>query len=70
MLRSEAGIKDKLVTLHSWRHMFADKCRAAGVADSVRYSLMGHSENGAAGGYGSGELPPKVLAEAMERLRA
>lgn len=68
MLRDAAGIKDKRITFHSWRHMFADKCRAAGVADSVRYALMGHAEQGAAGGYGSGELPPKVLAEALGKL--
>jgi integrase len=66
-LRGTWGIKDKRVTFHGWRHNFADMCRAAGVQDSLRYSLMGHAESGAAGGYG-GTLPAKVLAEAICKL--
>jgi hypothetical protein len=34
----------------------------------VRMALMGHAEGGAAGSYGSGELPPKVLAQAIAKL--
>jgi len=62
------GIEDKRVTFHSWRHMFSDKCRAAGVSAEVRKALMGHAEGGAAGMYGCGELPPKVLAAAIAKL--
>lgn len=69
-IRGKWSITDKRVTFHGWRHSFADMCRAAGVQDSVRYALMGHAEGGAAGGYGSGELPPRVLAEAIGKLRA
>lgn len=68
-LRGKWGIKDDRVTFHSWRHMFADACRSAGVQDSVRHALMGHAEGGAAGGYGSGALPPAVLAEAIRKIR-
>jgi integrase len=69
-IRGKWGIEDKRVTFHGWRHSFADACRAAGIQDSIRYALMGHAESGAAGGYGSGELPPKVLAKAIQKLQA
>lgn len=62
------GIKDRRYVFHSWRHLFADQCRAAGVAPEVRMALMGHAEGGAAGAYGVGELPPKVLAAALSKL--
>jgi len=69
LLREAAKIKDKRVTFHSWRHGFADKCRAAAVSQEVRMSLMGHAESGAAGTYGAGEgLPPRLLAEAIRSL--
>lgn len=68
-LRTAWGITDRrVVAAHGFRHAFADACRASGVQDSVRLALMGHAEGGAAGGYGSGELPPKVLADAMKKL--
>ncbi|HSD35930.1 MAG TPA: site-specific integrase [Rhodocyclaceae bacterium] len=64
------GIQDKAVVFHSWRHRFADECRIHGVRPEVRMALMGHAEGGTAGGYGSGELPAKVLADAMRLLPA
>lgn len=69
LLRNTLRITDKRVVFHSWRHLFADKCRAAGVSQDVRMALMGHAEGGAAGMYGAGEgLPPKLLAAAVEKL--
>ncbi|MDB0528265.1 site-specific integrase [Ralstonia solanacearum] len=71
LLREAAKIKDKRVTFHSWRHGFADKCRAAAVSQEVRMSLMGHAEGGAAGTYGAGHgLQPRLLAEAIQKLGA
>jgi integrase len=68
-LRGAWGIKDpRIVAAHSFRHAFADLCRAAGIQDSLRFALMGHAEGGAAGGYGSGEFPAKALGEAIRRL--
>lgn len=64
-----AGRADERVTFHSWRHTFADMCRAAGVAPDVRMVLMGHSEGGAAGVYGSGEFSAQVLAGAIRKLK-
>lgn len=69
LLRNVCKIKDEEVAFHSWRHLFADKCRAAAVSADVRMALMGHSEGGAAGMYGAGDgLPARVLAEAVSRL--
>jgi len=55
LLRNTLKIEDKRITFHSWRHGFADMCRAAGVSQEVRMALMGHAEGGAAGAYGAGE---------------
>jgi len=69
LLRNVCKIADKDVAFHSWRHLFADKCRSAAVAGEVRMALMGHSEGGAAGMYGAGEdLPAALLVEAINRL--
>jgi len=68
-LRGTLKITDKRITFHSWRHGFADMCRAAGVAPDVRMALMGHAESGVSGTYGAGDgMPPKRLIEAMTRL--
>ncbi|SDD22391.1 Integrase [Cupriavidus sp. YR651] len=69
LIRNVCKIKDKDVAFHSWRHLFADKCRAAGVSQEVRMALMGHAEGGAAGTYGTSDgLPPSLLSEAVNRL--
>jgi len=70
-LREALKIKDKRITFHSWRHTFADMCRAAGVAPDVRMALMGHAESGVAGAYGAGDgLPALRLTEAMTMVYA
>lgn len=70
-LRDSLKLNDDLVTFHSWRHTFADMCRDAGVEPEVRMALMGHTEGGAAGTYGSGNgLHPRRLIEAINRLSA
>ncbi|SOY43808.1 DUF6538 domain-containing protein [Cupriavidus taiwanensis] len=69
LLRNVCKIKDKDVAFHSWRHLFADKCRAAAVAADVRMALMGHSEGGTAGAYGAGDgLAARLLSDAVNRL--
>lgn len=69
LLRNTLKIKDKHITFHSWRHGFADMCRAAGVAPDVRMALMGHAEQGVAAAYGAGDgLPAHRLIGAIERL--
>ncbi|MCF1444583.1 DUF6538 domain-containing protein [Ralstonia nicotianae] len=68
-LREALKIKDKRITFHSWRHTFADMCRAAAVPAEVRMVLMGHAEGGVSGTYGAGDgLPARRLIEAMAQL--
>ncbi|KAI3590237.1 hypothetical protein D9X30_4845 [Cupriavidus sp. U2] len=69
LLRKTLKIEDKRITFHSWRHGFADMCRAAGIAPDVRMALMGHTEGGVSGTYGAGDgLPARRLIEAVELL--
>lgn len=68
-LRETLRIKDGRITFHSWRHGFADMCRAAGIAPDVRMALMGHVESGVSGTYGAGDgMPPRRLIEAMAAI--
>jgi len=69
LLRNTLKIDDKRITFHSWRHGFADMCRAAGIAPDVRMALMGHTEGGVSGTYGAGDgLPARRLIEAVASL--
>lgn len=68
-LRDVLKITDKRITFHSWRHGFADMCRAAGVPPDVRMALMGHTESGVSGTYGAGDgMPSKRLIDAVTCL--
>ncbi|WP_156374665.1 site-specific integrase [Pseudorhodoferax sp. Leaf274] len=67
-LRGPWRIADDRITFHSWRHAFAGMCRAVGVPPDVRMALMGHSEGGAAGTYGAGQMAPAALDAAIQRL--
>jgi integrase len=69
-LRGPWRIEDERITFHSWRHAFSDMCRAAGVPPDVRMALMGHSESGAAGAYGAGQMPAIVLDRAIRSIPA
>lgn len=68
LLREKLEIKNSRLTFHSLRHGMADMLRAAGVADAVRHAILGHAEQGTSGAYGSGELPARLLGEAVSWL--
>ena len=62
------GITDpRKVAGHSWRHRFADQCRAVGIPRDVRFALEGHSSGAVGDDYGEG-FPLAVLHEAIKRL--
>lgn len=63
------GIADPRITLHSLRHSFADRCRAAEVAPETMHALMGHSSGLVADRYG-GPYPLKLMVEAVEKVAA
>ncbi len=60
------GEPDKRLVWYGLRHSFADACRNGGVRDDARRALMGHVEQGAAGGYGAG-FGLRVLADEIAK---
>ncbi|KLK90974.1 hypothetical protein AA309_22580 [Microvirga vignae] len=66
MLRERAGIKDRRVVWHSWRHTVKDLMRNANVPSDVQDRILGHSGGGVSANYGKG-YDLKVLAEALQR---
>ena len=61
------GFDDPRYVVHSFRHGFKDRLRAAGVPEDVQRALMGHSDGSVASGYGSG-FPLSVLREAVSKV--
>lgn len=67
-LRKDCGIKDKRLVFHSFRHLFKDLLRAAGIEEGIQRQLMGHRGRDAADGYGKGYSFDQ-LVKAMDRVR-
>lgn len=68
LLRDNLKIRDSRLTFHSLRHGMADMLRVASVPDAVRHAILGHAEQGTSGAYGSGEMPARLLTEAVNKL--
>jgi integrase len=62
------GVTDKLKTFHSFRHLFKDMCREAGVEEAVADALTGHAGGGIGRRYGPG-FSLTVLAAAVAKMR-
>jgi integrase len=64
----ERGVRDpRKVGLHSLRHLFKDRCRAAGLSEELHDALTRHSGGSVGRRYGLGPSLP-VLAEALARV--
>jgi integrase len=64
----ERGVRDpRKVGLHSLRHLFKDRCRAAGLSEELHDALTRHTGSGAGRRYGLGPSLA-VLAEALNRV--
>jgi integrase len=63
-----AGIKEKRKAFHSFRHLFKDICREAGVEEAIGDALTGHAGGGVGRRYGAG-FSLAVLADAVGKLR-
>ena len=63
----EVGAKTPKTAFHSFRHNFKDALVAASVPESYARILMGHSDDGVHGLYGSG-IPIKLVNEELQRL--
>jgi integrase len=57
----KAGLKERGLALHSFRHTFADECRRRGVDGHVLQALLGHADHSMTGHYGT--LPPGTLEQ-------
>jgi len=68
-LRKEAGIVDKRVTFHSFRHSFKHYARQVGIAPDVQNEITGHDTGDIADDYGGLSYPLHPLVEAMGRYR-
>ncbi|WP_029030522.1 DUF6538 domain-containing protein [Salinarimonas rosea] len=68
----EFGIAEDGVSLYSFRHAFQDMLGEAGYGEDVKKALMGHSDSGMTGRYGTKKKPKPVpiltLNEAIQCL--
>jgi hypothetical protein len=64
MLRTRAGIADKRLVWHSWRHTVKDLMRNANVRSDVQDRILGHSGGGVSANYGKG-YDLRVLGEVV-----
>lgn len=67
--RETLKITDPRLVFHSHRHGWKDIARECGIEKGLRDAAQGHSEKGAAGGYGAEYFPLRPLVEAMEKFR-
>lgn len=69
--RARCGVNGSLMTFHSFRHLFKDLCRAAGVDEPVHDALTGHVGEGnrVARAYGAGAYPLRPLVEGMRKFK-
>lgn len=63
----DIGIADRRKVVHSFRHRAADRLRAAGVPEDMRWALLGHEHKTVASGYGKG-FPVSTLRKAIDKI--
>ncbi len=61
------GITGRAKVLHSFRHLFKDRCREADLGEELHDALTGHAGGGVGRDYGAG-FSVKRLAEGMARV--
>jgi hypothetical protein len=68
--RKDLKIESEGTTLYSFRHAFQDELSRAGHPDEIKKALMGHSEGGMTGRYGTKRKPRVVnIAELDEAVQ-
>lgn len=68
-LRKVAGVTDKRMVFHSFRHKFKDVARECEIPEDVSDAITGHSNGNVARRYGGLTYPLRPLVEAMNRYR-
>lgn len=66
--RGTIGISDTSKVFHSFRHLFKDTCRDAGILEEVHDALTGHKRGGIGRHYGGGQYPLGPLFDAMKKF--
>jgi len=68
--RKPISITDDRKVFHSFRHLFKDMCRDAGISEDVHDALTGHAAGKSVGrGYGSGHSVARLNAE-VSKIKA
>ncbi len=63
----QLGVTDKeLSPSHAWRHTFLSKARKAGIEESLRFGITGHTPTNVGRMYGEPE--PEEMAEALKKF--
>lgn len=60
--------REEIAPNHSWRHLFEDKARAAGMIDSARNLITGRATSGSSDGYGKSEVMLPGLMREMRKV--
>jgi integrase len=67
-LREKAGVTDKRMVFHSFRHTFKQEARAVEIPEDVSDAITGHSGGKVSRNYGGTDYPLRPLVEAMNRF--
>jgi integrase len=67
-LREKAGVTDKRMVFHSFRHTFKQEARAVEIPEDVSDAITGHSGGKVSRNYGGTDYPLRPLVEAMSRF--
>uniref|UniRef100_A0A0S4TXK9 Phage integrase n=1 Tax=Ralstonia solanacearum TaxID=305 RepID=A0A0S4TXK9_RALSL len=68
-LRNVIKVKDERMVFHSFRHLFKDLAREAGIAEDVSDAITGHASGKVSRRYGGLTYPLAPLVAGMERIR-
>lgn len=68
-LRGKCKVTDARMVFHSFRHLFKDMCRDAGISDEVHDALSGHSSGKVSSQYGGLTYPLRPLVAAVQGYR-
>jgi integrase len=67
-LREKAGVTDKRMVFHSFRHTFKHEARAMEIPEDVSDAITGHSGGKVSRNYGGADYPLRPLVEAISRF--
>jgi integrase len=68
-LREKAGVTDKRMVFHSFRHTFKHEARAMEIPEDVSDAITGHAGGKVSRNYGGTDYPLRPLVEAMNRFQ-